>query len=128
MDRARVQRPAAAIDGDQLALGDGLAVERDRPVHQVDAQPGGAAHGRPTQAAGNDRRVGGQAPPRRDDGFCGEHASQVAGRGLFRDQHHRFATLGQLHRPVAAQRHPPDGGAHGRRQTPAELCLQPGEL
>ena len=81
-DRALQHLAIAAVDGDDVALAEGLAHRDQRAGLVVDAQRTGARHAGLAHAARHDRRMAGHAAARGEDAFGGMHAVDVLGAGL----------------------------------------------
>ena len=82
IDGAGIDGPAAAVDRDELALGQRPAGARHRPGGSVDPYGGCAADRGPPEAPGDDGRVRGQTAAHGDDRLRGEYPGQVTRRGL----------------------------------------------
>ena len=89
-----ITSPGRAVDGDDVALLEGLAHDGQRLRRVVDADRAGAGDAGLAHAARDDGRVGGHAAARRQDALGGVHAVDVLGRGL--DAHENDLAPGLL--------------------------------
>jgi hypothetical protein len=77
IDRAEDHAAAAAVDGDHLAFGDGVAADRRDPPLEVERQRVAAGDARLAHAACDQRRVRGDAAVGRENAPCGDQAVDV---------------------------------------------------
>ena len=75
-----------AVEGDPVALMEGLAAERENFLVLVDDDVAAAGNAAGAHAARNDRRVGGHTAADGEDALCIVHALDVLGRGLETDE------------------------------------------
>ncbi|CAM5529829.1 hypothetical protein SNARM312S_07686 [Streptomyces narbonensis] len=109
-----VHLAGGAVDGDDVALLDNLAVGRGHPAALgVDLELLGAADTGLAHAAGDDGGVRGLAAARGEDALGGDHAVQVVRVGLASDQDDLLAGAGPLDRGVRVEDGLADGGARG---------------
>ena len=123
-----VERPAAAVDGDDIALGERRVADCDESAGEVDLQRRSRRRPPAARGPGPRRRRGRPARRARDDRLRCQHPGQVAGRRLVGDQHDRIAVLAPLDRAVAAERDPADRRAGRGRQSSAERDLATRQL
>ncbi len=90
-DDAVVDVAGGAVDGDAVALVEGLAGQRELLVFLVHDDVAAAGNAALAHAAGHHGRVGGHAAADGEDALRGLHAGDVLGRGLQTDQDHLLA-------------------------------------
>ena len=110
-DRSGEHLAGGAVDGDHVALADGLAVaDAELLGLGVDVEGLGATHARTSHAAGHHGGVRGLAAPAGEDAACGDHPAQVVGVGLLAHQDHVLAPRRPLHGGVGVEDALADGG------------------
>ena len=93
-DDAVIDIAGAAVDGDAVALVEGLAAQRELPILLVHHDIAAAGNTAGTHAAGNHSRVGGHAAAHGQNALGDLHAGDILGRGLQADQDHLFLAGG----------------------------------
>ena len=95
-DAAEDHAARAAVDRQEIAFGELVAVERGDAGGDVDREPLAPGHARNALAARDDGGVRGQPAVRREDAGCVAHAVVVVGGRLPADEDHGLAGLAEL--------------------------------